>query len=148
MTALMRALGAKRDELNKDQRGFTLVELLVVVIIIGILAAIAIPVFLSQRESAWAGSVESDIKNAQIAISTIATQDNGDYTTASGTYDGSLTPPTSILDADGDVLLTPTEDVKLVVVGTTTSYTITGTHASLAGKTWTFDSATGKLVKP
>ncbi|MDQ1603222.1 MAG: type pilus assembly protein PilA, partial [Actinomycetota bacterium] len=37
---------------EKDQ-GFTLIELLVVIIIIGILAAIAIPVFLRQREKGW-----------------------------------------------------------------------------------------------
>lgn len=48
------------------QDGFSLVELLVVIIIIGILAAIAVPVFFSQREKAWEKTVISDIRNAVI----------------------------------------------------------------------------------
>ncbi len=53
-----------RKSMEEKDQGFTLIELLVVMIIIGILAAIAIPVFLNQRKRAVDSSVKSDLRSA------------------------------------------------------------------------------------
>lgn len=64
---------------RENEEGFTLIELLVVIIIVGILAAIAIPVFLNQRNKGFDSAVRADLRNSATAQETWLT-DNAGYT--------------------------------------------------------------------
>ena len=65
---------------SSDEGGFTLIELLVVILIIGVLAAIAIPSFLSQKSKATDSSSKELARTAETTAETYATDHGGSYT--------------------------------------------------------------------
>ena len=64
---------------TQDESGFTLIELLVVILIIGILAAIAIPAFLSQKSKANDAAAKTQVGTLQTAMETFSTENSGSY---------------------------------------------------------------------
>ena len=119
----------------KKDSGFTLIELLVVIIIIGILAAIAIPTFLNQREKGWVSQSQSSLKNATTAAESYAVEKNGSY--------AGMTM--LLLDAEG-YNVTAGVEVTVAPAADGNSYVLTADHISLpATKTYSYSSTTGVI---
>lgn len=124
----------------RGDKGFTLVELLVVIVIIGILVAIAVPIFLNQREAAQKRAVESDVRNAITVMETAYSEDGSYAPELFGEFTNEVSgTPFSI--SDGVTL-----DIE--AGGTDQVYVITGTHSALDGEgNVEYDSADGGSVK-
>jgi prepilin-type N-terminal cleavage/methylation domain-containing protein len=121
--------------------GFTLIELLVVVAIIGILAAIAIPVFLSQRAGARDASVKADLNGIAKVMETIYTSGNA-YPLVY--FNADATPPAVGLESESPVT-SPGNYLEIEVLSDNTGFMIRGCNAE-SGNLFQYASDAGGLV--
>jgi type IV pilus assembly protein PilA len=106
----------------QSESGFTLVELLVVMLILGLLAAIAIPAFFNQRTKAQDTSAKSTAKTAQTALETYSTDNNGSYAGATRDSLKNIEPTLSSASSGTNAMTTLTTN--------SSAYTITVTSSS------------------
>ena len=124
-----------------NKKGFTLMEMLIVVAIIAVLVAIAIPTFASQLNKARVAVDEANIRSgyADVMLKILTAKDDSEikstyYLLKDGTVDGT-TPTTNAYKTKGK----PTEDFEIAGV--------TVTHWADAGKTITYTVSGGKVTK-
>jgi type IV pilus assembly protein PilA len=111
--------------------GFTLVEILIIIVIIGLLAVIAIPQFISYRSRAIDAQLKSDLRNAAVAVES--------YFAKWSSY------PASVAQIHG-YGFQPTDGVTLTItVVTPNSYSITATKQGGTQPSFTFTSSTGSI---
>jgi type IV pilus assembly protein PilA len=131
-------LARMRKAREENEEGFTLIELLVVMIIIGILAAIAIPVFLSQKSKGYDASMKSDMRTIANELESYNTDGNGYPTNVAITGLSAVVVGTTPVKTSANNVFTVTYNTAQ------TAYCILSTDTK-ASHSWFYVSSQGGL---
>ena len=143
---MLNKLHKLREERREADKGFTLIELLVVVVIIGILIAIAIPLYLNYQKGAKNKSVQSDVRNAVSAVEQCITDNNGSLPAASDIDDGAESTAVTLTCGDDTETANVSDGNTLTITpGDDGTYTIEGTNKD-TGKYYHYKSDEGKVA--
>jgi prepilin-type N-terminal cleavage/methylation domain-containing protein len=115
---------------DKDENAFTIVELMVVVLVIGILSAILVPFFKSQQQQSLEASIRADLKNAAVVMHTESTRNSGKFLSYIPSYDTQSADNKISLDASRSSIYT---------------FCLSGSNTKLPNVNYYYSSVKGKI---
>ena len=130
-----------RPPAGRSDKGFTMVELLVVILIVGILSAIAIPAFIKQRDKAVQASLESDLRTVAHQLTETYADLNAYFVVTGAEGNATVGSPNPAV-----VRTSPGNRIDGVLIGTT-GYCLTG-HNDRASADLYYSSAAGQTDAP
>jgi len=123
---------------NRIRKGFTLVEILIVVVILGILAAIVVPQFTNATQDAQAGNLKAQLKSLQNQIELFNARNNGSYPDFATDGWGSTTVATSLIG--GNYIKTAPQTPAFPGADKTSITTVSGAARGADGFAWAWNT--------